>query len=253
MTITRNSSKQATSSSDSAAATNADSPREGTDSPDQTATRNSRSTADSTHQSSEATHEKSDQKLEATDPDVSATTSDDSSTVDQVNDAVDTLINSEIQEEEPVKTDNADAGSDGGSLAVQEEEGEEEEGSNLENKVHSIQSVGHIKGVSKQVHDSNHGQHHEHGQHDHDQSTTASVPKDIESNTVESNRQGHGQSQHSSGDKEGFLEVEELESTKHAKRTADDQAKERHDYIAGSYKSPFRHTHKVEKVGREGL
>ncbi|KAG9066528.1 hypothetical protein KI688_012436 [Linnemannia hyalina] len=245
----RHSSKQAASSSDSAAATNADSPRQDTDSPDQTATYNSGSTVDSTHQSSEATHEKSDQKLEATDPDVSATTSDDSFTVDQVNNAVDTSIISEIQEEEPVRTDNADAGSDGGSLAVQEEEEE----SNPESKVHSIQLAGHIKGVPKQVHHSDHGQHHEHTQHDHDQSPTASVPKDIASNTAETNRQGHGHSQHSSGDKEGFQEVEELESTKHAKRTADDQAKERHDYTAGAYKSPFRHTHKVEKVGREEL
>ncbi|KAF9544021.1 hypothetical protein EC957_000290 [Mortierella hygrophila] len=244
----RHSSKQATSSSDSAAAANADSPRQDTDSADQAATYNSGSTIDSTHQSSEAMHEKSDQKLEATDPDLTATTSDDSSTIDQVNNAVDTSIDSEIQEEEPVRTDNADAGNDGGSLGVQEEEE-----SNPESKVHSIQLAGHIKGVPKQVHHSDHGQRYEHRQHDHDQSPAASVPKDIESNTAETNRQGHGLSQHSSGDKEGSQEVEEMESTKHAKRTADDQAKERHDYIAGAYKSPFRHTHKVEKVGREEL
>ncbi|KAF9300856.1 hypothetical protein BGZ91_009710 [Linnemannia elongata] len=253
MTVIRNSSKQAASSSDSAATTNADSPRQGTDSPDQTTTHNSESIVDSTHQSSEATHEKTDQTLEATDPDVSKTTSGDSSTADDVNDAVGTPIDSEIQEEEPVRTYNADAGgadSDGGSLAVEEEK------ANSENKVHSIHLAGHIKGVpgrSKQVYDSDHGQHHEHEQHDHDQSTAASVPKDIESNTAETNRHGHTHSQQSPEDQEGLQEVEELESTKHAKRTADDQAKERHDYLAGAYKSPFRHTHKVEKVGREEL
>ncbi|KAF8945356.1 hypothetical protein BGZ47_002816 [Haplosporangium gracile] len=247
MTTIHDSSKQTTSSSDSATTTNADSPRQSASSPDQTATHNSESSADSTHQSSEATHEKSDQKLEATDPDVSTTTSDDSSTVNQVNDAVSTPINSEIQEEEPVSAENTDAGSDGGSLAVQEEE------VNSDNKVHSIHLAGHIKGVpgqSKQVHDSGDGQHYE---HDHDQGTTASVPKDIESNTAEANRHGHVDSQHLFGDKEGLQEVDELESTKHAKRTADDQARERHDYLAGTYKSPFRHTHKAEKVGREEL
>ncbi|KAF9138130.1 hypothetical protein BG015_002475 [Linnemannia schmuckeri] len=247
MTTIRNSSKQTTSSFDSTTTTNADSPRQSTSSPEQTATHNPESSIDSTHQSSEATHEKSDQKLEATDPDMSTTTSDDSSTVDQVNDAVDTPINSEIQEEEPVSADNADAGGVGGSLAIQEEE------ASSDNKVHSIQLVDHIKGVSgqsKQVHNSDHGQYHE---HDHDQGTTTSVPKDIESNTAETNRHGNVHSQYLSEDEEELQEVEELESTKHAKRMADDQARERHDYLAGAYKSPFRHTHKAEKVGREEL
>lgn len=245
----RNSSKQSTSSSDSAAAINADSPRQDSDSPDQTTNHNSGSTADSTHQASEATHEKNDQRLEATDPDVSTTMSDDSTTTDQVNDAVGTPINNEIEEEEPVRTNNADTGSVGGSLAVHEVEEV-----NPENKVHSIKLVGHIQGVpggSKQVYDSDHGQHNEYEQHEHDQSTPASVPEDIESNTAETNRHGHGHSQHLSEDKEGLQEVEELELTKHAKRTADDQARERYDYLAAAYKSPFRHTHKAEKVGRE--
>ncbi|KAG0368249.1 hypothetical protein BGX24_002891 [Mortierella sp. AD032] len=232
MTIIHNSSKQTSSS---AGSNSTPSP----DSPEQTTNESSEPSSDSTHQSNEAPPEKSDQQLEATDPDVSTNCSA-SSTADQVKDAVGTPINTEIQEEEPVSIDSGTSG----TLAIQEED------SHPESTVHSIQLAGHIKGVSgrsKHLHyNSEHEQH-----HNYDQNTTTSAPKNVESNTPETNRHGH--SQHSSTDKEAIQEAEELDSTKHAKRTADDQAKERHDYLAGAYKSPFRHTHKVEKVGREEL
>ncbi|KAF9117523.1 hypothetical protein BGW39_002096 [Mortierella sp. 14UC] len=233
MTKIRSSSRQMSSS---AASTSTPDP----DTPEQTASEASDPSSDSTHQSNEPTHEKSDQQLEATDPDI-PTNSSESSTVDQVKDAVGTPINSEIEEEEPVSTDSGT----GGTLAAQEE------ALNSERKIHSVQLADHIKGVPEQSkhhyhNESEHGHDHD---HDHDQNATTSAPKDVEANTTETNRHGH--SQHSSGDKEAMLEVEELDSTKHAKRTADDQARERHDYLAGAYKSPFRHTHKVEKVGRE--
>ncbi|KAG0282625.1 hypothetical protein BGZ96_000301 [Linnemannia gamsii] len=256
MTKVRDSSKQSYSSSDSVTTdSNTGSPRQGAVSPDQTTTINkndSGTSTDSTHQSAEATHEKNDQKLEASDPDL-LTTTDDSSTVDQVQDAVGTPINSEIREEEPVSLDDDVGGSkddddDGelgsGSLAMMEE-------GNLDlesNRVYSTTLAGHVRGVPGQ------SKHRHYDEHDQDQSATGSVPEEIESNTAETNRHGYGQ--HLSEDKgrieevEGE-EVEELESTKHAKRMADDLAKERHDYVAGAYKSPFRHTHKAEKVGRE--
>jgi hypothetical protein len=267
------SSKQAVSTPDSAtSATNADSPRQGAVSPDQTATVptnnnndndddddvDSRPSTDSTHQSTEATHEKSDQTREATDPDLLLNTTDNSSTVDRVQDAVGTPINTEIQEEEPVRANNTgenDEGSGSGSLAAAVEGGD----SNAEDsKVHSIRLASHIRGVPGRSKQQQHHHHHDEGEsdsgqhHDQDQNATGSVPEGIESNTAETNsRHGHGQ-KHSSVDNEGLYEVEELDSSsKHAKRVADDQAKERHDYLAGAYKSPFRHTHKVEKVGRE--
>lgn len=251
MTKVRNSSKQSDNSSDSVTADTTDSPRQGAVSPDQTATTtndDSEISTDSTHQSAETTHEKIDQKLEASDPDL--LTTDDSSTVDQVQDAVGTPINTEIREEEPVSLDNVGS-SDGelrsGSLAVEEEK-EEEEGDldNESSKIYSTQLAGHIRGVPGQ------SKHRLYDEHDQDQSATGSVPEIIESNMAETNRHGHGQ--RLSEDTEGIQEVEdveELDSTKHAKRIADDQAKERHDYVAGAYKSPFRHTHKAEKVGRE--
>ncbi|KAG0251175.1 hypothetical protein BGZ95_006973 [Linnemannia exigua] len=228
----RFSSKQTSSAAGSTLTSNPDSPEQATNgSPEHS--------FDSTHQSNEATLEKSDQQLEATEPDISTNCSE-SSTADQVKDAVGTPINTEIQEEEPVSKDSGA----GGMLAVQEED------SNPESKAHSIQLAGHIKGVSRRSkhlhHDSEHEQH-----HNYDQNTTTSASKDVESNTEETNRHGH--SQHSSSDKKAIQEAEELDLTKYAKRTADDQAQERHDYLAGAYKSPFRHTHKVEKVGHEEL
>ncbi|KAF9899223.1 hypothetical protein EC991_009279 [Linnemannia zychae] len=236
MTTTRGSPKHTSSS---AGSTSTPDP----DSPEQTTNRSSDPNSDSTHQSNEPTHEKSDQQLEATDPDVSSNSSE-SSTADQVKDAVGTPINSEIQGEEPVSKESGA----GGMLATQEET------SNPEGKVHTIQLAGHFKGIPGQSKHHNHHHHNdsEHGRHsDHDQNATTSAPKEIESNTTEANRHAH--SQHSSGDRVAMQEVEELDSTKHGKRTADDQARERHDYLAGAYKSPFRHTHKVEKVGREEL
>ncbi|KAF9084351.1 hypothetical protein BGX29_002597 [Mortierella sp. GBA35] len=224
-----------------------ESPQQETHSPDPTTANDTESTVDSTHQSTSPTHEKSDQQLEATDPDIS-TADASSSTVDQVKDAVGTPINSEIQEEEPLTTGSEE----GGSLAVHSSR---EDDSNPEDKVHSIQ----LAGRSKKQHSVTGLDH----TFDHDQ---GSSPKDGESNTAETNR--HDRNQHSTSssslshsssvDKEhhgegGLMQAEELDSTKHAKRMVDDQARERHDYLAGAYKSPFRHAHKVEKVGREEL
>jgi hypothetical protein len=211
------------------------------DGPEQTNNETLDPISDSTHLSNEATHEKSDQQLEATDPDIS-TNSSESPSIDQVTDSIGTPLNSEIQEEEYVSSDSGA----GRMLATQEET------PYPESKAHSIRLAGHNKEVSEQSkhhHDYSDFEHRHH--HDHDQNATTSAPKDTESNTAETNRSSHNQ--HLSMNMEGIQDLEELDSTKHAKRTVDDQAKERHDYLAGAYKSPFRHAHKVEKVGREEL
>ncbi|KAF9927920.1 hypothetical protein FBU30_002758 [Linnemannia zychae] len=228
---------ETSSSSGPMSLSNPDNLQQNTSSPEQPTTE-PESTFDSTHQVNEETYEKIDQKLEASDPDIQ-TASSDSFTVDQDENVMDTPISNEIQEEETVSSDDSPKG---GSLALKNEQSD----SGLDGKTQSSQIKGdhNVKGTpnsSKHIQDmtSNHLQ----------GGATASVPIEIHSNEAETNREAYEQRSLSGKD---IIPGEEGLS-KHARWVAEDQAKERYDYLAGAYKSPYRHMHKAEKVGREEM
>ncbi|GJJ74040.1 hypothetical protein EMPS_06398 [Entomortierella parvispora] len=193
----------------------------------------SSSPSDNAHQSSDP-HEKKDQVLEASDPDLNPTSS--SVTVspkaspavaEQLDDAVGTPINEDIEEQDPVEgaidtiqdeyNNEEQEDSPDQDVSVEDPEAEDEE-----------EALRLDKGVSHHVNDSG-----------------ASAAGSVKGH------HRHGEVNHSLGSPAG--------ATKHAKRPAEDhfidsnttQDDETQDYLAGAYKSPFRHTHKAEKVGKE--
>jgi len=169
-------------------------------------------------------HEKRDQVLEASDPDlnpasssvaVSPTSS--PAVVEQLDDAVGTPINIDIEEQDPVES-NVDTGDD--------EDDEQED--------------------------------------DIDQDVSVEIPE--EEDEEQSLRLETGAPSHATASAANGGSVEghrysgnPVATIKHAKRSADDhttdsntvQDDEAQDYLTGVYKSPFRHTHKAEKAGKE--
>ncbi|KAK3816652.1 MAG: hypothetical protein J3Q66DRAFT_343106 [Benniella sp.] len=202
---------------------------------------------DSTHQAVESAHIKQDQKLEASDdPDVMPATQD-PTTMESINEAASTPINLDIQEEGPLS-------SSGGAAGL------------LDHK-ESPMSKHH------EVVDVDAFEHHQHGsskapnevilvEEEEEVTTTTTRTNDgdaPESETMSSMTHGHGEdvdpSQVPLPPSSSPMEENGLGTTKHAKRAVDEDsntlAEEQHDYIAGVYKSPFRHAHKAERAGKE--
>ncbi|KAG0213728.1 hypothetical protein BGX28_003672 [Mortierella sp. GBA30] len=184
------------------------------------------STVDSTHLANEPPHEKLDQKLEANDPDIISAS--EPSTTEQLNEAATTPIHDDLQEQEQdedeIKRESTEAHD------VHRDKGTMNMGSyaaETDNEMNSIQLLGHIKGVPGLGH----------------QDMAGSSQNDIVSHKTDDNN-------------ESIDEPEGLEALKHGKRSVDQDKntvaeEEAHDYLAGAYKSPFRHTHKAEKAGKE--
>ncbi|KAF9362030.1 hypothetical protein BGX26_006547 [Mortierella sp. AD094] len=179
---------------------------------EQPTTTSEESAVDSTHQASEHLHVKEDQKLEASE---SGLSTEESTTAEQPSEVAETVA-TESHENEKKESD----------VATLPEEGKE--------PINSIHLVGHIKGVPGHVQDSDAVQKQLVENHlkaiSEDNSLTADAPAHQSTETVP--------------------QVEELETTKHAKRPVEDDSNtvEEQDYSAGTYKSPFRHS---EKVGKE--
>ncbi|KAF9280431.1 hypothetical protein BGZ68_007242 [Mortierella alpina] len=194
---------------------------------------------DSTHQATEPPHQKRDQKLEETDPDLMPSSTSDSPTADQLAEAATTPINKDLQEQEQEQTESKNESShDHDHDQDPHPAGNKDEHASgpadkedPQETVHSIHLQSHIKGVPG------------HGHH----ATTAVEDEGQDANADELN----GASALS-----GTTEAEPgLESLKHGKRAVEEDsntiAEETQDYIAGAYKSPFRHTSKSEKAGKE--
>lgn len=211
-------------------------------------------------------HEKKDQILEASDPDLDRTSS--SVTVsptaspavaEELNDAVGTPINIDVQEEPiEIAVDNNITSGDKNKDEDPKEVDDSLEQEPLDNTPskdqeqdleHSIELDGHLKNHGHtQSFDTNGGDHLHHDHH---------PGKDQNSNGLH-HHLGSGEVHHSSS--HNTLRVNAL---KHVKRPAEDrflhhdrdsntvQDEEEQDYLTGAYKSPFRHTHKAEKAGKE--
>ncbi|KAG0202680.1 hypothetical protein BGX31_003534 [Mortierella sp. GBA43] len=188
------------------------------------------STVDSTHQAVETAKAKQDQMLEATDPDVAAAADTQDPTTEQLTEAVTTPINVDLQEEEPV-TEAHHRHHHHHHHHVQEETEpttslssettEHMPSGKTQNSAIDIQDDDHVDGSGVQVPLST---------SDELETTTTTTTNTDTTTTTPA-------------------------TTKHAKRAVDDDsntvAEEQLDYIAGVYKSPFRHSHKAERAGKE--
>ncbi|KAF9161802.1 hypothetical protein BGX20_001980, partial [Mortierella sp. AD010] len=170
------------------------------------------STVDSTHQASEHSHVKEDQRLEAAE---SGLSTEESTTAEQPSEVAETVA-TESHENEKKESDES----------ALHQEGKED--------INSVHLVGHIKGIPGHVQESDTVRKQSTKDHleaiNDDNSLTDDAPVPQTTETVP--------------------QVEQLETTKHAKRPVEDDSNtvEEHDYSAGTYKSPFRHS---EKVGKE--
>ncbi|KAI1303888.1 hypothetical protein EDD11_005294 [Mortierella claussenii] len=192
---------------------------------------------DNTHQAAETAHVKKDQQLEATDPDILSAPLNPAA-AEQLNEAATTPINTEIQEEEPMSSQQQQLSEEASVDAhnhqnshqdvverhVVSEEGKE--------PVHSVRLVGHIKGVPG---------------HSHGQPTEQDNRKEL--SALDEPAQSNGATV-------GMQSMNNEGQVKHAKRAVDEDTntvaeEELQDYNAGAYKSPFRHTHKAERAGKE--
>jgi len=244
MANTRRSSRS-TASAASAAAADPEHSSPNKDTPD-----NQRDAAaiDSTHQAADAPHEKQDQKLEGSDPDLIPSSVSDTPTADQLAEAATTPIHSDVQEQEQEqKSSKHESTQDHGhdhdydrdshqhpAVNKDEHDSGPAEREDPQEPVHSLHLQSHIKGVPG------------HGHH----ATTAAEAEDHDAHADELNGSAPPMS--------GMTEAEptkDLETLKHGKRTVEEDsntiAEETQDYIAGAYKSPFRHTSKSEKAGKE--
>ncbi|KAF9902238.1 hypothetical protein BX616_001996 [Lobosporangium transversale] len=212
MTNTRRSSgSQAAAATENASST--------TESPE--VSNGSPSAVDSTHQAAETVHEKEDQKLEANDPDLLASNKE---TTEPSSEASTTPINNaEVQETDPARSQPA----------------EEIKQHELEHKEPLEQPItdGSTRGADRDV---------------LSHKAEADAPVDPASAAIATDSQENGSSEN---DTKVQYVGEEHEVNKHAKRPVEQDsntlAEEAQDYSAGAYKSPFRHTHKAEKAGKE--
>ncbi|KAF9962372.1 hypothetical protein BGZ72_006193 [Mortierella alpina] len=194
---------------------------------------------DSTHQANDTPHEKLDQKLEANDPDL-IRTSTDSPTADQLAEAATTPIHSDLQEhEQEHKTSKNESTHDHASHQHPADDKDEHGSGSAEKEdpqepMHSIHLQGHLKGVPG------------HGHH----ATTAVEadghdPSEDELNGAVPPSAGMTEAESATG----------LDTLKYGKRAVEEDsntiAEETQDYLTGTYKSPFRHTSKSEKAGKE--
>ncbi|KAF9117112.1 hypothetical protein BGX27_003574 [Mortierella sp. AM989] len=172
---------------------------------------------DSTHQASEPSHVKDDQKLEAADSGLSTT---ESAPTEQPSEAAE-AVTTKMQEPE--------------STSVQEHQNEQKEpeaATPSEEPINSIHLIGHIKGLPGQALDKDATQKELLEKHlkvmSEDNSLT-SAPTHQPTETVPP--------------------VEGIETTKHPKRPVENDSNtiEEQDYSNGAYKSPFRHSEKIDK------
>ncbi|KAF9186694.1 hypothetical protein BGZ51_009816 [Haplosporangium sp. Z 767] len=199
-----------------------DTPSKDSMTPEQTSDSSSSPAVDSTHQANEPPHEKKDQKLEATDPDLIPDSSS-SSAVDQLGEAALTPVDNDVQEEEETKEKPLDE-----QPHSHEQEHKELEPHKVSPGEHEpLQSV-HLK----------------------DQTIDVSSDSEPSNMTTSSS---YKEAEHGSSGTMGA--VEHMEAIKHSKRGVPEDSntvsEEVGDYLAGTYKSPFRHTHKSEKAGKE--
>ncbi|KAI7818826.1 hypothetical protein BC939DRAFT_480120 [Gamsiella multidivaricata] len=194
---------------------------------------------DSTHQATETAHAKDDQKLEANDSDLLQTS--ESLPTEQLSEAATTPINNEVEEEEPMKsTDHhqnehkeSEAEAKGlrgdwlkqaNAATMQTESGAHAETTGTASEPGPVPAGGGIE-EAQPIHE-----------------ITATAVDPIAAGPIPI-----------ANDKTPQAEM--LETNKHAKRAVEQDsntvAEEEQDYLGGAYKSPFRHTHKAEKAGKE--
>ncbi|KAF9575245.1 hypothetical protein EC968_003886 [Mortierella alpina] len=199
---------------------------------------------DSTHQAADTPHEKQDQKLEGSDPDLIPSSVSETSTADaadQLAEAATTPIQKDLQEQElepkPSKDESTPDHDHNSHPHPVVNEDEHASGpvdqEDPQEPVHSLHLQSHIKGVPG------------HGHH-----ATTAVEAEDDASAEELNGTAPSLS--------GMTEAEPaqgLETMKHGKRAVEEDsntiADETQDYLAGAYKSPFRHTSKSEKAGKE--
>ncbi|KAF9942038.1 hypothetical protein BGZ67_003324 [Mortierella alpina] len=194
---------------------------------------------DSTHQAADAPHEKQDQKLEGADPDLIPSATSDSPTADQLAEAATTPIHSDLQEQQQDQESSkkesghdrdhdshphpADSKDEHASGPADKEDPQE--------PIHSLHLQSHIRGVPG------------HGHH----ATTAVDAEDNDENAEELNATDPPMSGKTEDEP-----AEGLETLKHGKRAVEDDSNTMaEEYLTGAYKSPFRHTSKSEKAGKE--
>ncbi|KAG0006585.1 hypothetical protein BGZ65_006370 [Modicella reniformis] len=180
--------------------------------------------SDNTHQAAESAHTKDDQRLEATDPDLA---NQGPVTTEQLSEVATEIINLDAQEEKSI--------SGGGHQSIDHKEIETVptfSASASASVFDNLESASPNKDVETDAI--------EHKKPDQvDKTVQATTDSEV---SVPDNSKGHHQ-----------LKDNGLEATKHRKRNFDEDSntvvEEEHDYVA--YKSPFRHTYKVEKAGKE--